>query len=142
MSLTLARVVVSVMIFCAPFLLFVALSANPENAIVLLFPMLGAIPAIVAALVLFVPAERLLDRIGRPGLKTIVIPLIGASIVYVTLFVLAWVQGRLDTLFRNFSDNPAMFIGVLGLWAFLGVLWGLVWRMTEWLSFRLRLVRR
>ena len=142
MSLTLARVIVSVAIFCAPFLLFVILSANPDNGLILIVPFFGAIPAIIGALVLFLPAEILLDRLGLPKLKNIVVPLIGASLIAIFMIVMGAMQGELSLYGERLLQDPAMFVSVMAVWIVFGAVWGVVWRMTEWLAFRFRLVKR
>lgn len=134
MPLLLARIVVSVILFCAPFFLFVLLSANPDNALILIFPFFGAIPAILAAIILFVPAEALLNRLGYPKLKNVVIPLIGAFIGTIAIFVIAFANDSLWVLARNISQEPVAFWGSMAVWSVLGVVWGLVWRMTEWMA--------
>ncbi len=134
MPLLLARIVVSVILFCAPFVLFVFLSANPDNALILIFPFFGAVPAILAAIVLFVPAEALLDRLGMPRLKNVVVPLIGAFIGTIAMVVIGFATDSLWVLARNISQQPEAFWGVMAVWGVLGVVWGLVWRMTEWMA--------
>ena len=142
MSLTLARIVVSVAIFCAPFLLFVALSSNPDNGLILIVPLFGAIPAIIGALVLFLPAEMLLDRLGLPKLKNIVVPLIGASLIAIFMIVMGAVWGNLSLYGERLLQDPTMFMGVMAVWMVFGAAWGVAWRITEWLAYRFGLVRR
>ncbi|MCJ8190578.1 hypothetical protein [Sphingomicrobium aestuariivivum] len=141
MGLTLARVVVSFGIFCAPFFLYIAASSTPEDAMILIFPFIGAIPAIVGALVLFVPAEMLLDRLGAPALKNVVVPLLGASLSIISVLVIGAWTDSLGTLARNIAQHGSMFWGAMSVWAVLGAIWGLVWRSTEWLARKTGLVR-
>ena len=141
MGLTLARVVVSVLLFCAPFLVFVLLSADPANGLILIVPFFGAIPAILGALILFVPAEMLLDRLGVPWLKNIVVPLLGASLIAIFMIVMGSWQGELSLYAERLLQDPAMFVSVMAVWIVFGALWGVAWRCTEWLARRIGWVR-
>lgn len=141
MLLILARIVVSVVLFCAPFVAFIAASGAPEMGIILIFPMIGAIPAILAAVLLFVPAEWLCDRIGARWLKNIVVPMLGATLIY---FVAAYlmandfsVGAQSPDLFGKLREN----FGATAFWMALGAAWGVVWRLTDWIARRLGLVR-
>ena len=134
MGLTLARIVVSIVLFCLPFLILVARSRKPDNALFLLFPLFGAIPAIVAALVLFVPIEGLLDARGVPHLKNLLVPLAGASVVFIFTVVMGVVWGNLGTMISRLTAGGMAAWGGFLVWSVLGALWGLVWRSTEWLA--------
>ncbi len=140
MLVILARIVVSVVLFCAPFFAFIAASGAPEMGIILIFPLMGAIPAIIAALLLFVPAEWLCDRIGAPWLKNLVVPLLGAVVIFAVDAGFAFYDPMYRPILGKLGDNPGALIGLL-FWAALGAAWGVVWRLTDWIAKRLGLVR-
>ena len=132
MGLTLARIVVSLALFCLPILIFVILSRKPDNALYLLFPMFGAIPAIVAALVLFLPIEVYLDGRGLSHLKNLLIPLAGAAVVSIFIFVMGIVWGDLGRMVSRLANGGVAAWGAILLCSVLGGLCGLVWRSSEW----------
>ena len=101
MGLTLARIVVGIALFCLPVVILVVLSRKPESALYLLFPMFGAIPAIIAALVLFVPLESYLDARGLAHLKNVAVPLAGATVVFLFMIVMGSVWGNLGTMLNR-----------------------------------------
>jgi hypothetical protein len=133
-GLTLARIIVGIVLFCLPVLIFVILSRRPDNALYLLFPLFGAIPAIIAALILFVPLEAYLDARGLPHLKNIAVPLAGAAVVFIFMIVMGVVWGNLGTMFTRLANGGIAAWGAFLVWSVLGALWGLVWRSTEWLA--------
>jgi hypothetical protein len=134
MGLLLARMVVSVPLFCLPIILFAVLSGKPDNMMFVLFPVFGAIPAIIAALVLFVPLESVLDARGMPQYKNVLVPVAGASVVFIFTLVTGLAAGSLGTMITRLSTGGSAAWGAYVLWSVLGAVWGLVWRSTEWLA--------
>jgi hypothetical protein len=133
MGMIVARIIVSVVLFCLPILIFVILSRKPDNALYLIFPMFGAIPAIVAALVLFVPIESYLDGRGLGHLKNLAIPLAGATVVFIFTVVMGVVWGNLTTMLGKLASGGVATWGAFLLWSVLGALWGLVW-LAKWVG--------
>lgn len=131
LPLTLARIVVAVALFVLPFILFIWSSGKQENAMILIFPFFGAIPAIVGALVLFLPVELFLDSRGLGGWKNLVIPVVGFILPIIFAIVMGTVWGSLDTLVRNLGNGGW---GAWIVWGVFGAFWGFVWRATEWLA--------
>ena len=134
MGMIVARIIVSVVLFCLPILIFVVLSRKPDNALLLILPLAGAIPAIIAALVLFVPIESYLDARGLGHLKNVAIPLAGATVIFIFMIIMGLAWGNLGTLLGRLVDGGVAAWGVFLLWSVLGALWGLIWRSTEWLA--------
>jgi hypothetical protein len=134
MGLTLARIIVAVVLFCLPFALFIAASRKPDNMMFLLFPLFGAVPAIIFALILFVPVEALLNARGMPGAKNIVIPLLGASLVFLFAIGMEAYSGSLGRFLARITEGGLAALAPMLLWSVLGVAWGLIWRSTEWLA--------
>lgn len=122
-SLIIARMIVAVVLVCVPILLFVLVSGRPENALWLIFPFFGAVPAIVGALVLFLPVEVLLDSRGLSHWKNMVVPLVGFLLPIVFMIVM----GR-----KPFADGNNLIW--LIVWGVFGAFWGFAWRGTEWLA--------
>ena len=134
MGMIVARIIVSVVLFCLPILIFVVLSRKPDNALYLIFPLVGAIPAIVAALVLFVPLESYLDGRGLGHLKNVFVPLAGATVIFIFMIVMGAVWGNPKTMMDKLAHGGVHAWGAFLVWSVLGALWGLVWRSTEWLA--------
>jgi hypothetical protein len=130
-SLTLARIIVAVVLFCLPFVIFVVLSEKPDNAMYFLFPIFGAVPAILAAVILFMPIEAALDARGMADCKNFAVPLAGAMIFFLVIIIIGLISGNLGAMFARIVK--AGWLSLLP-WSFLGALWGLVWRSTEWLA--------
>ena len=137
MSLILARIVVSIALFCAPFLLFIALSKGHNAGMILIIPIFGGVPAIIAALLIFWPIEAMLNNAGVGWLKNLAIPLAGCLIAFLFFLIAGWKFGNLDVVLRNLAKNP----GDLLVWSVFGGAWGVVWRLTELIAKWIGLVR-
>ena len=134
MSLILARVVVSIILFCLPVFLFVIASRRRGNALYLLFPMFGAVPAILGALILFVPLEMTLEAQGLAEFKNPLVPLAGALIVFIFAFVMDALGGKPGASFVRLARGGMSTWGGFLVWSVLGAIWGGIWRSTEWLA--------
>ena len=133
MTLILARCVAAVVLYCAPIIVYMAGSKKADSAILLIFPVIAAIPAVALALLLFWPVELLLDRLGHPALKNILIPVIGGTLIYVFTLLLGLYDGNLGELLRKVANKPDGH-RVTMFWVALGVVWGIAWRASEWLA--------
>ena len=87
-----------------------------------------------AALVLFVPLESFLDARGMPHLKNLLIPLAGATVIFIFMVIMGGVWGNLGTMLTKLANGGIAAWGAFLVWSVLGALWGLVWRSTEWLA--------
>ena len=128
-----ARLVICVLLFCLPFLLPILASRKPEAGLMLMFPLFGAIPAAISALILFVPVENWLDRHDLAHLKNIAVPAAGSIIVVGFMLVVGllkrkpfWFVGRIR------EKGLAMIVPVL-IWSLLGTVWGGLWRLSDWM---------
>jgi len=133
MSLILARIIVGFGLAAAPFAAFAILSRQMHAALVILVPLLGAVPAILGALLIFWPVELWLSGMGLAWAKDIVIPAIGACLVFVTLFLSSLAQSHsLTRAFKRvFVAKP---LSTFGVYIGAGFLFGVCWRLTEWLA--------
>jgi hypothetical protein len=134
----LIRVLVCLALFCLPFLVLIVLEGRPEALIYLMFPMFGAIPGILAALLIFAPLEWLLDRRGLGRLKNIAIPLAGALLIFVVALVIGSLSGKLGLMLDRITTGGANVVAPFLVWSVLGALWGGLWRFTAWVGTRLR----
>jgi Ni,Fe-hydrogenase I cytochrome b subunit len=133
-GLTLFRVVVSVVLFCLPFILFIILSGKPDNMLLLLFPFFGAVPAILSSLLIFSPLETMLDNSKKPHLKNLFIPLAGAAIIFVFMLIVGTLSGNLGMLLGRMNSGDANVWGVYAVWSVAGMVWGVIWRLTDHLA--------
>ena len=117
--------------FCVPLLLLIASANDPAMGMLLLIPMIGLIPAYIIALILFVPVELLTIKIGHPWLANLVVPLLGALGAVLCFIGLAIYWDDLDIMLRNMASSPEGFI----FWIGLGVVWGVLWRLTALVRF-------
>nr|WP_137677987.1 hypothetical protein [Parerythrobacter lutipelagi] len=122
----LARCFVCILLFCAPLLAMMASSGDPAMGMLLLIPMIGLIPALIMALLLFVPVEALTGRMGLRWLANVLVPIMGVVGAGLCLLVLAAALGASDAMARNFAQQPWAFY----FWLAMGALWGVVWRLT------------
>jgi hypothetical protein len=129
-----ARVLICLMLFCLPFVLYIAASGQPDAGMILVFPVFGAIPAILGALLIFVPVETYLDRRGLGHLKNKAIPLAGALLIAVFMIVMWGIKGRLLELVARVSTGDIGIVGPILLWSVLGAIWGALWRVTAWIA--------
>jgi hypothetical protein len=128
----LVRIAVCFALFCAPLLFYVIASRKPENALWFLFPMFGGVPAILGALLVFVPLEGLLQARGLGHLKNVAVPLSGSLFVLIFLFVSCVVSGHFFTRLKRILNGGSQMTVSLLFWSFLGVLWGVSWRLSDW----------
>ena len=133
LPMTLARIIVSVALFCAPFILYVVFSNQSQAGMMLLFPLFGAIPAIVAALILFLPIELLLEN-KNSWLKNILIPLTGASVIFIFMFIMARSSYDASRIQNLAVPRYSMEWGIYAIWSVAGATWGVIWRFTEFLA--------
>jgi hypothetical protein len=92
---TALRLLVTLALLCAPFVLFTAATARrkPDNMILLMFPVVYGIPTAAVALLVLAPVEAVLDARGAGRLKPVVVPVAGAAVVLL-VFGAAWWSGR------------------------------------------------
>ena len=134
----LIRVMVCIALFCVPFFVLIALEGRPEALIYLMFPMFGAIPGILGALLVFAPLEWLLDLLGLGRLKNVAIPLAGALLIFVLALVMASLSGKPELMLGRLMTGGANVAAPFLVWSALGALWGALWRFTDWIGARLR----
>ncbi|MEO1045019.1 MAG: hypothetical protein AAFX04_06230 [Pseudomonadota bacterium] len=113
-------------------MLFASFSKQQNSMMVVLIPFFGAIPAIIGALLLFVPAEYYLDHIGQSALKNIAIPVIGGTLVFFVTLAIAQ-KGEISSLTDRLSKGKWNDWAGFVFWVLMGAIWGVLWRLTEWL---------
>ncbi|MEA3008391.1 MAG: hypothetical protein QOJ91_83 [Sphingomonadales bacterium] len=118
--LILVRLLLSLGLFCGPFLAFAVLSRQQHAGLVLIMPLFGAVPGIMAALILFLPIEVALRG---TGLENILVPLAGASLIF--LFTVITQRGV-----RYRRSGKSGWNGWT-LWSVAGAFWGVIWRLTD-----------
>lgn len=128
----LVRLVISLALLCAPLVLHVLASRKAENAILLMFPMFGAIPGAIGALLVFVPLERYLASHGLAHLTNLLVPASGASLILIFVLVVTSASRRLGTLWTRLRSGGFRAVAPLLVWSVLGVLWGAAWRASAW----------
>ena len=133
MIFILARCLAALVLFCAPIVIYIILSGKAESLLYLILPLVAAVPAIILALVLFWPVEMVLDRMGHPAWKNILIPIIGGTLIFVFTLVLGLYGGNLEELLQRIASKPDG-SRVTTIWVMLGVGWGIAWRASEWLA--------
>ena len=134
----LIRIVVCIVLFCLPVVALIALDGRPEAMIYLMFPMFGAIPAILGALLVFVPIEWLLDRYGLGRLKNIAVPIAGALLIFLFALIMVAPSGKLGLLVNRLAGGGMVELAPFMLWSVLGAFWGGLWRLTAWIGTKLR----
>ena len=134
----LIRILVCIVLFCLPVLALIALEGRPEAMIYLMFPMFGAIPAVLGALLVFVPIEWFLDRRGLSHLKNIAVPLAGALLIVLFSLVVFGLSGKLGLVIERIASGGLAQLAPFLLWSVLGAFWGGLWRFTAWVGTRLR----
>ena len=122
----LLRIFISLLLACAPFAAFIVSSGKPENMLLLIIPFFGAVPAVIGALLVFVPIECKLEASGLRALKNVLVPAAGTLLVLIFMVIMGLTSGSLVLLFKRLFADPA---GV-GVWMVLGGLWGVVWRIS------------
>jgi Zn-dependent protease with chaperone function len=130
----LLRLLICLILFYLPFVLFVAANRRqPENALWLIFPMFGTIPAIVGALLIFVPIENYLSARALGHLNDVAIPIAGALLIAVFMIVTSILSGNLPRYFSRILKEGKHVLGPILFWSVLGLAWGALWRLSNWL---------
>jgi hypothetical protein len=137
----LLRLVIAAAIMVAPILLIVIRAKRAETGLLLLFPMVGIVPAAAAAAILFVPIEQKLHARGLDSWITPAVIVAGASVIWIFMLGMASAGGpaKLRRLFNIARKDPANFFLPMIVWMVLGGLWGALWRlsgrMIDWIGF-------
>ena len=134
------RILVCIALFCLPFLALVALEGRPEGMLWMIFPVFGALPAVVGALLVFVPLEMYLDARGQGRLKNVAVPVAGALLIFLLSAVMWTLSGDVARNFGRLVTGGPNVLGPFLVWSVLGAFWGGLWRFTAWVG--TRLVRR
>ena len=139
--MTALRLLVTLVLLSAPFLLYVAATARgkADNALWLMYPIVLAIPTAIGGLFVLAPLEAILDARGARHLKDVVIPAAGGALVLLVLGV-TWQRGRRRraaaarraTAGRVSRRRPQLWAFLLG--GVIGVVWGALWRLSEWIA--------
>lgn len=122
----LSRCLACIALFVVPFGLLIYSTGDQSMGIMMLLPMIGLVPALVIALVLFVPIEALCARMNMRWLANFAVPAMGALGAVLALLAIAIYHNSLDVMARNLSQSPNGF----WFWIIAGVIWGVLWRMT------------
>jgi hypothetical protein len=131
----LLRLVICLMLFYLPFVLFVAANhrRQPDNALWLIFPVFGTIPGVAGTLLIFVPLESYLSSRALGHLNNVAIPVAGALLIAVFMIVTSMVSGNLPRYFSRILKEGKHILGPLLFWSVLGTFWGALWRFSAWL---------
>ena len=127
----LVRLVICFVLLVAPVVLLVVASRKAENMIYLMFPVVAAVPATLGALLVFAPLEAYLSARGLAHLKNVAVPLAGALLIVVFLLVVAGASGRLGQYGGRLRTGGLNAVAPIVVWSLLGVLWGALWRVSE-----------
>ena len=94
----------------------------------LLLPLFGAVPAILAAALLFVPIERLAQSRGLDQWAAPAVVLAGASMVFIFEFLVRLPEQprRLGQAART-PFRLRQFVRAASIWIVSGALWGALW---------------
>ena len=129
----LVRILVCFALFCSPLFLYIVASRKSENALWLLFPLFGGIPATLGALFVFIPLEGFLDAQGLGHLKNVAIPLSGSLLIVIFLVLSCVVSGNYSMLSKRMLNGGLREIWPILFWSILGVVWGASWRLSDWI---------
>ena len=142
MTLLVARVFVAFGLFCGPLVIYIIESGGAENWLWMILALFGAVPAIVGALILFVPIEMALNAARLGYLKNLVVPIAGGSLIFVFAFVMHIVDDKVSfaTSFERITTMSAAQWSASVLWIAAGAMWGVAWRASEWLAYRVGLI--
>jgi hypothetical protein len=132
-TMILFRLLICLILFNLPFILFVTASRNKDNALVLLFPLFGTIPAVIGALLLFLPIEIYLSSHALGRWSNIAIPVAGSLFVVIFMLIASIVSGNPLRFFSRLRRDWQQTLGAMLLWSVLGTIWGAVWRLSHWL---------
>ena len=116
-------------LFCAPFAL---ISLSARSGVYMLFPFLGAIPGILAVVLVFQPLESYLQSRDLPHLQDLLVPAAGALLIFVLLLALNATPTKMRALGARLTKEGRHFWGGLSRWALLGAFWGGAWRLSDW----------
>ncbi len=130
----LLRALACVIMFVAPLLFFAAASLNPHVGLILLIPMIGLVPGLLIAIIVFTPIEVVLRRLRVEALANLFVPLAGGVTAALIIVVLVFQSAQPAAAIERLLADP------LGpaIWTAAGVAWGLVWRLSAWLVDRFR----
>lgn len=128
----LARSVICVLLFCLPLLLYILASGSAETSLILFIPFVGLIPALLGAWLLFSPLEALLDFLNIGNLRNIILPLAGGLLPLIVFAIIIEVSGDRRLILNRLSTGGMNEWGPLLFWIVLGVIWGGLWRISEW----------
>ena len=118
----------------AGFAVFISRSSAQHRDMWLLVPVFGAVPAILAAALLFVPIERFAYSRGLDHWATFGVVIAGGSIVF--LFTL--IAHLPERLRRTSKPAPTpfrfgRFVSTASIWIISGALWGALWRASAFI---------
>ena len=134
MSLLFVRMCISAAIFAVPFMLLMLVSGGAYGGLWLLFPLVAAIPGALGAMILFAPMEALLDACRLPALKNLAVPLLGALIAPALLVFFHFLDGKEGSLIERLTSGGINVWGPIVLWMVLGVIFGVLWRLSARLA--------
>lgn len=129
----LLRLLLCLILFYLPLILFVAASRHKENALWLIFPMFGTIPAVLGALLLFTPIEMYLSAHALGHLNNVAIPIAGSLLIVIFMLIASIVSGNCPRYFARLCKEGKHLLGPILFWSLLGTIWGAVWRLSHWL---------
>lgn len=95
--------------------------------------MFGTIPAVLGALLLFIPIEMYLSAHALGHLNNVAIPVAGSLLIVLFMFIASIVSGNLPRYFARLCKEGKHILGPLLFWSLLGTIWGAVWRLSHWL---------
>jgi hypothetical protein len=127
------RLLLCLILFNLPFILFVAASRNKDNALVLLFPLFGTIPAVIGALLLFLPVEMYLSAHALGHWNNVAIPVAGSLFIVIFMLIASIKSGKPLQFFSRLRKDWQQTLGAMLLWSVLGTIWGAAWRLSHWL---------
>lgn len=132
------RIALSCFLLWLPFLMFATLSADSNNALILIFPFFGTIPALIMALLVFSRIENVCAQSERRYFKYLFVPLAGVLSVFIFKFV-----GYAPYLLVSGPEKenvPAASWDGMGDWFAGSFAWGIIWLVTgdvlKWLGVR------
>ena len=94
----LLRLLICLLLFYLPFIL----------ALLLLFPLFGTIPAVLGALLFFLPIEMYLSAHGLSHWNNVVIPVAGSLLIVIFMFVVLIVSGNPSPFLSQMCKGGSM----------------------------------
>ena len=127
----LIRLLICLAIMAAGFAIFISRSSSEHRHLWLLFPLVGAVPASLAAALLFVPIETFAYSRGLDHWATPAVVLAGASIAFLFEFLARLHErpGRFGKPARS-PFRLGHFVRAASVWIVLGASWGALWRAS------------